>query len=174
MLKSVQQNCSFAHPENVLLTMLGDSDKTIRSKAVRIIKKIRRANTYSTVRDFHLPKVDMDAESYQQLATITEVGRSEVLYLSQYKGLLEVTEPSLLKDCVNINQFIDTPLALYYPNHTQSVERGVKLTTESTKRISGQKRQIGEALCKIAARKKAWIGKNNEVTRKAANQEVNQ
>ena len=86
-----------------------------------------------------------------------------MLYLSQYKGLLDVTEPPLLKDCVNINQFIDTHLALYYPNHTQSVERGVKLTTE-TKHISGQMRQIGEALCEIAAKKKAWIGRNNEAT----------
>ena len=92
LLKSVQQNCSFAHPENVLLTMLGDSDKTIRSKAVRIIiKKSPRSSTNSMVRDFHLPKVDMDAERYQQLATITEVGCSKVLYLSQYKGLFDVT-----------------------------------------------------------------------------------
>ena len=88
----------------------------------------------------------MDAASYHQLATITEVDRSKVLFFSQYKGLLDVTEPPLVKDCVNINQFIDTRLALYYPNHTQSVERGVKLTTESTKCISDQKWQIGKTL----------------------------
>ena len=101
----------------------------------------------------------MDAASYHQLAPITEVGRSKVLLVSKYKGLLDVTEPPLIKDCANINQFIDTPLALYYPHHTQSVERGIKLTTESTKRISGHKGQIGKALCKIVARKKPWTGK---------------
>ena len=68
----------------------------------------------------------MDAARDNKLATITEVVCSKVLFLSQYKGLLDVTEPPLIKDCVNINQFIDTRLALYYPNHTQSVERGVQ------------------------------------------------
>ena len=76
VLQSVQQNCSFSHPENVLLTMLADSDETIRSKAVSIIKKIRRSEANDVIREFHLPKVDMDAASYHQLAPITEVGRS--------------------------------------------------------------------------------------------------
>ena len=50
----------------------------------------------------------------------SQVGRSKMMFLSQYKGLLDVTEPPLIKDCVNINQFIDTRLALYYPSHTLS------------------------------------------------------
>ena len=39
-----QQNCYLAHPENVLVTMLGDDDKAIRAKAVNMILKIRRNN----------------------------------------------------------------------------------------------------------------------------------
>ena len=39
--QSVLQNCFFAHPENLLLAMLGDEDVNIRAKAVRMIVKIR-------------------------------------------------------------------------------------------------------------------------------------
>ena len=39
--QSVQQNCYFAHSENLLLNMLGIVDKTVRAKAVNIIQKIR-------------------------------------------------------------------------------------------------------------------------------------
>ena len=74
-------------------------------------------------------------------------------------------------ECIDLKQFLSTPLSLNYPCHTQSVERAVKLTTESTKRISGQKRQIGEALNIIAARKKPWVakGKKNRYVSRTAN-----
>ena len=42
--QSIQHNCYFAHPENVLLIMLGDDNKAIRAKAVNMISKIRRNN----------------------------------------------------------------------------------------------------------------------------------
>ena len=70
-------------------------------------------------------------------------------------------EPPLTKSCTNIKQFLKQPLQLSYPNHTQAVERGVKLTTKATSRIAGQKRQICEALCSLAARKKKSDGWEN-------------
>ena len=42
----------------------------------------------------------------------------------------------------------------------QSVERAVKMTTTASRRTAGSKRQIGEAPCTLAGRKKQWIGKN--------------
>ena len=42
--QSIQPNCYFAHPENVLLIMLGDDNKAIRAKAASIISKVRRNN----------------------------------------------------------------------------------------------------------------------------------
>ena len=54
------------------------------------------------------------------------------------------------KSCTNIEQFVTQPLHLNYPNHTQSVERAVKMTTTASGRIAGSKRQIGEALCTTA------------------------
>ena len=50
----------------------------------------------------------------------------------------------------------------------QFVERAVKMTTTASGCLAGSKRQIGEALCTIAGRKKQWIGKKYNVTRKAA------
>ena len=40
----------------------------------------------------------------------------------------------------------------------QSVELAAKTTASG--QMAGSKRQIGEALCTIAGRKKQWIGKN--------------
>lgn len=171
---SVQHNCYFAHPENVLLAMLGDDDKTVRAKAVKMILKIRRTaestDHTSSIRKFHLPKCNFEAKSYPELVTIYDSGRTSISYLSNKKGILPMNEPPLIKACTDVKQFIEQPLQLNYPNHTQSVERGVKLTTEATGRIAGQKRQIGEALCTVAGRKKRWIGKKHYVTRKAMNQ----
>ena len=63
-------------------------------------------------------------------------------------------EPPTIKSCADIEQFVKQLLHLNYPNHTQSVERAVKMTTTERGRIAGSKRQIGEALCIIAGRKK--------------------
>ena len=175
--RSVQQNCFFAHPENLLLAMLGDEDVNIRTKAVRMIAKIRDTqeahegqSEHVKVREFHLPQCNFAAHSYTEMVAIQEKGLNAITYLSNKKGNLILHEPPLVKDYANIKQFIEHPLRLNYPNHTQAVERAVKLTTAASGRIAGQKRQMGEALCTIAGRKKQWVGKNYYVTRKAANQ----
>ena len=66
-----------------------------------------------------------------------------------------------IKSCTDIKQFVKQLLHLNYPNHTQSVERAVKMTTTASGRIAGAKRQISEALCTIAGRKKAMDQKKN-------------
>ena len=50
-------------------------------------------------------------------------------------------EPPLAKSCTNIKRFLKQPQQLSYSNHTQAVEREVKLTTKATSRIAGKKRQ---------------------------------
>ena len=42
--QSIQHSCFFAHPENVLLIMLGDDNKATRAEAVNMISKVRRNN----------------------------------------------------------------------------------------------------------------------------------
>ena len=42
--QSIQHKCYFAHPENVLLIMLGDDDKAIGAKPANMISKVGRNN----------------------------------------------------------------------------------------------------------------------------------
>ena len=72
----------------------------------------------------------------------------------------------MLHEPPTIKQFVKQLLHLNYPNHTQSVERAVKMTTTASGRIAGSKRQIGEALCTIAGRKKAMDRKKNTTSQK--------
>ena len=60
------------------------------------------------------------------------------------------------------------PPHLNYLNHTQSMELAVKLTTIASGRYAGAKRQIGEALCATAGRKKAMDWKKYYFKRNAA------
>ena len=77
------------------------------------------------------------------------------------KRYLVLHEPPAIKSCTDIKQFVKQLLHLNYPNYTQSVERAVKMTTTASRRIAGSKRQIGEALCTIAGRKKAMDREKN-------------
>ena len=66
------------------------------------------------------------------LKSLTFMKKDEQLlpYLSNNKGVLNLHEPPLAKTCTNIMQFLKQQLELSYPNHTQAVVRGVKLTTK--------------------------------------------
>ena len=144
---------------------------TVRSKGVKMITRIHRSRDNNNIREFHLPKLNFLTKTYYELVHFPTEGRSVLKYQSMFKGNLPATEPPLLAECTDLNQFINMPLAINYPSHTLGVERAVKLTTQATKRIAGQKRQIGEALYAIAGRKKPWIAKgkaNNYVSRKTS------
>ena len=65
---------------------------------------------------------------------------------------MKVSEPPFTRG-LDLEQFRDTPLITHHPCHTQSVERMVALTSDVTAKLSGQLRQIGEALNVIAARR---------------------
>ena len=54
MQQNVQQDCFFAHLENLIQAILGDEDKAVRIKAVRRLKKydaLQRQN-YEMVRKY--------------------------------------------------------------------------------------------------------------------------
>ena len=69
------------------------------------------------------------------------------------EGHQEGNDPPLIKSCTDIQQFVQQPLQLNYPNHIQSVERALKMAATPSGRIAGTERQIGEALCSIAGKK---------------------
>ena len=77
-------------------------------------------------------------------------------FFSKNRVLTRVTEPPFLLGVTDdkIRQFLRTehPRQAYL-SHTQGVERGVKLTTESVHEVKGHRRQVGEILLVQAARR---------------------
>ncbi|CAH2109254.1 unnamed protein product [Euphydryas editha] len=121
----IQRNAYFAHPENILLAMLGDERQMIREKAVNLILQTRQENVSSAevaeVRSFNVPPLNMNAKDYTEMI--------------DWK-MIEVTEPPLIKDLNedDLRNIIENGLKsdiLAYPCHNQSVERSIKLVTEA-------------------------------------------
>ena len=60
----------FVHPENLMMAMLGDEDKTVRAEPVNVIQRIRYAEEGNqdgkreSVQEFHLPRCSFAATSY--------------------------------------------------------------------------------------------------------------
>ena len=88
----------------------------------------------------HLPRCNFNAKCCIEIVDIHEKGRTAITYLSNNKGILNLHEPPLTKTCIINKEFRKQPLQLSYPNHTQAVGRGVKLTTKAISRKAGQTR----------------------------------
>ena len=129
----VARNAYFAHPENVLLAMMTDKDSNKRNKAVNIVLNLRKQNPgiQSQIRKFTVPDINFDARDWDELVN--------------WKTAV-ITEPPLtlhLSD-EEIQAVIDAPLALAkYPNHTQSVERCIKLVSDASKQVYGHNARDG-------------------------------
>jgi hypothetical protein len=146
-LKVVQNNSYFAHPENILASMLEDADEAIRKEAVdRIIsiRKKRLANPRSKyargIRFFKLPSMQWTASNYTKM-------------INWKKN--NVTEPAVTRELSDeiLNSAIAEPLNFpKYPSHTQIVERCVKKVSESTKQVCGEEAQLGLILSRVNAR----------------------
>ena len=94
VLQSVQQNCFFAHPENLLLAMLGDEDVNIRAKAVRMIIKTRHTQEAHEgqsenviVRKFRLPQCNFSTHSSTEIVTIQEKSRNQSRFCRTRKNI---------------------------------------------------------------------------------------
>lgn len=81
---SIQRNAFFAHPENILLAMLHDNQKSIRQQAYKkiLIARTAQHETQNSVRIFRVPDINFNAKSYCNLINWSNI---------------EVTEPPLTK-----------------------------------------------------------------------------
>ena len=161
----IQYNAYYAHPENVLISMLGDDDDDVRRIAVNKILNIRGALpgfevdddfvggeaeieddeedfiepvvVTSNVRRFCVPIINLEAKSYHRLINLN----------SQ-----DVTEPPLTKtmSVEDIEGFRASPLRLDNACHNQTVERHIKLVTEASADVD---RRDGLIRQKIKSRK---------------------
>ena len=143
---SLQQNAYMAHPENILLGMLGDTEQGVRAEAVDVIQACRKHHQRSQgkVREFPRPYLNLDATNYTELVNIHDsMAETDI-------------EPPCVKSMTKkqLQDLIRMPMKTQIPNHTQSTEREVKLTTEAAARVMGTKRQDGVSLNKIAFRRR--------------------
>lgn len=139
----IQRNSYFAHPENLLLAMLSDSEKHIRELALRRILKARREQSQD-LRLFHVPELNMNAEVYYDLINWQQ----------------QVTEPPILKqisteelECFIVRGEENKIDFLRLPCHTQAVERSVKTVTEASGTLCSKSAREGYIKSKIESRK---------------------
>ncbi|ESN92993.1 hypothetical protein HELRODRAFT_165143 [Helobdella robusta] len=123
--------------------MLADEQKHIRELALRRILKCRANDaTLNTVRVFKVPKLNFDAINYYDMIDWHAT---------------EITEPPLTKDITTeaLEQMImDIPNNIEFlklPCHTQAVERMIKLVTEASLSVCGEKARDGFIRTKLAS-----------------------
>ena len=138
----ILRNAYYAHPEHMLLALLTDTDKNNRDKAVQIILQIRENSpkSHSQIRKFQVPDINLNPQTWVHLINWDST---------------TMTEPPLVSHLTNeqLLEIIDKPLIVpHYPNHTQSVERCVKLVTDASRTVYGSNSRDGFIRAKITSR----------------------
>ena len=123
----IQRNAYFAHPENILLSLITDDSKTIRELGMRRILWARSESYW--LRKFSIPTLNFNAQSYIDLIDWQ---------------LTDVTKPPLLANVPvdKIEMLVasgETPIMDFprYPCRTQAVERCVMIVTEASASFCG-------------------------------------
>lgn len=98
--KIIQINGYFAHPENLLLAMLGDQQLHVRELALRHILK-SRSMSVSAIRKFRVPKINFNANDYIEIIewqtfTLTESPLTKKLSTKELKEMI-VNVPDEIK-----------------------------------------------------------------------------
>ena len=122
--KVLQDNAYWAHPENIIVSMMGDEDQEVRVKAVDWVRRARlEFNPEDPPRQFVPPMVDFSATHYTKMVDWEQV---------------ECTEPPLTRDMseADLDEVVEKPWRFPdYPNHTQQVEAAVRVVSDAaTKR----------------------------------------
>jgi hypothetical protein len=139
----IQRNAYFAHPENLLLSMLSDQRMHIRELGLRRILKARTVNSRK-IRKFDIPKLNFAAQDYTDLI--------------DWQNVTVTSPPLLMKvpdDEVKASILSGNPLEFEkLPCHTQAVERCIKLVTEASTAVCGAAARDGFINVRNEARKK--------------------
>lgn len=140
----IKRNAFFAHPENLLLSMLSDEQKHVRELAARRILKARAASDSSQLRVFEVPKINLNASSYIDLIDWQQT-------YSQPPILSNVSDDTLHSLVESGGD--DEVLFLRLPCHTQAVERAVKTVTEASLQLCHKNAREALIKNKIRSRK---------------------
>lgn len=128
----IQRNAYFAHPENILVTMLFDARYEIRHIAMEHIKQARRNSDNSCVRIFKPPSLNFNANDYFDMIFWEDC---------------QVTSPPVLRNISleSLELMIKTNNMKLpnFPSHTQSVERCIKSVTSASLCVIGSNARDG-------------------------------
>ena len=94
----IQINGFAPHPENILVSMLADTRKSIRRRAVELIKEARKTQKQGNVRQFRPPKINFTAADYPDLSDWTNVTPPPVLRNITDQELEEAVEDAEFVD----------------------------------------------------------------------------
>lgn len=138
--KSISTNGYFAHHENIILSMIFDSDENVRNQAVNIIRSVKEPKD-GEVRKFKLPVINFKAKHFFEMVDLART---------------TVTVPPLLSNIKveDLFHLWKSPRGDFFkliPCHSQAVERSVKVVSEASRAVS-QKRRQGYILSKIYSR----------------------
>ena len=141
--KIMQVNSFSAHPESILLAMLNDEDASIRRQAVLKILKIRKKKLSGSVRKFSRPTVNFNAASYVQMID----WKKEMI--TEPPLTMSFSKKELLQS-VKLNKILIFP---DIPNHTQGVERMIKMVTLASKTVFDERKRHFHILQTLKSRK---------------------
>lgn len=138
---SISNNGYFAHPENILLSMIFDENPTIRQKAVSFIRSAKKPQS-TDIRKFKIPLINFKASCYYEMVNlkntiITVPPLVANIPLHEIEGLWKTPRAGIIKK---------------NPCHSQAVERCVKLVSEASATVT-QIHRHGFILNKIKSRK---------------------
>ena len=129
----IQNNCYFAHPENILLSMLYDNRKAIRDLAIRKILHYRDDLCESEdLRKYNKPKLNFECVNYVDMIDLSDDILTEPPYTKNIpydhlKAFLEEDEIPLCDP--------------NFPCHIQGTERFVQLLTSVSRRVVPKNRE---------------------------------
>ncbi|KAK4299397.1 hypothetical protein Pmani_001405 [Petrolisthes manimaculis] len=142
--KVIQNNSYFAHSENLLLAMIHDSNAVIRKLGIcKIIKA--RTEGQTSLRQFKLPKLLFDAQEYHFMINWQTTQLAE-------PSLTKHLSTDLLTDIQRGSA--DLPPLTSFCNHTQAVERCIKMVTDASSTVVGMEARDGLIRSKLEGRKK--------------------
>jgi len=128
-LQCLRRNAFFAHSENIILSLLCDSQIETRKQGLEILA-VSREEAQST-RKFILPSVNENANTLIEMLDVSSIWHSPPL-LSH----LTLDEITSAVNAGSINTFIEG-----IPCHSQAVERHVRLVTKAARSVCGENRR---------------------------------
>jgi len=140
----IQHNAYFLHPENLILSMVTDPRKEIRTLGWRRIKKCR-ARARKGLREFLVPKINFEANDYVELIDWTSTNVTE-------PPLTKYLSHDELEDNIMTAKMAGEEITAF-PSHTQAVERHVRVVTEAAKAVYGAENRDGYIKAKLKSRK---------------------